>query len=188
VQSEDQNLCAPLLYLSRPMSKPRFRNTISTACLWIAILAMTISLGGNLFQMMVVDPLWSAAPPGSVQTYFSNVQHFEALRRFHQNPFFFFGLFCFLASVVFYWNHRNLRRWLLIGFVIEAAIIIGTIFYVYPINDVLMTHHAADISPTAAVELTHHWLVADRFRFLMKIAVVLSLLRALQLSGAEQRA
>jgi hypothetical protein len=69
----------------------------------------------------------------------------------------------------------------------KVAVSVGTGFYVYPINDVLMVHHAANISPAAAVELTRHWLFADRVRFLIKAVALLSLLRALQLSGMAQK-
>ena len=170
------------------MSTHPVRNVISSVCLWIAILAATINVGGNLFQMMVVDPVWSAAPPASVQVYFSDVRHFEALRNFHNNPFLFVGLLCHLASVALYWKTRALRRWLLVALFAKVAVVIGTGVYVYPINDVLMVHHAADITPTAAVELTRHWLFADRFRFLIKVVALLSLLRALQLSGTAKKA
>jgi len=162
------------------------RNNIGSVCIWIAILSAAIGVGGNLFQMMVVDPLWSAAPPASVQTYFSDAQHFEALRRFHQNPFFSIGLLCHVASIALYWKARALRWWLLIALFAKVAVSVGTALYVYPINDVLMVHHAANISPAAAIELTRHWLFADRVRFLIKVVALLSLLRALQLSGAQK--
>ena len=170
------------------MSPRSLRNSISSVCIWIAILSVTIGVGGNLFQMMVVDPLWSVAPPASVQAYFSDVRHFEALLRFHQNPFFFVGLLCHVASIGLYWKTRALRWWLLIALFAKVAVSVGTAFYVYPINDVLMVHHAANIDPAAAVELTRHWLFADRVRFLFKVVALLSLLRALQLSGVAQKA
>src|SRR6187200_1392246 len=87
------------LFLVRPMSARSLRNSISSVCLWIAILSAVIGVGGNLFQMMVVDPLWSAAPPASVQAYFSDARHFEALRRFHNNPFLSVVLLCHLSSL-----------------------------------------------------------------------------------------
>ena len=170
------------------MSARSLRNNIGSVCIWIAILATTISVGGNLFQMMVVDPLWSVAPPASVQAYFSDARHFEALRRFHQNPFFFVGLLCLVASIALYWKTRALRWWLLIALFAKVAVSVGTTLYVYPINDVLMVHHAANINPASAVELTRHWLFADRVRFLIKVVGLLSLLRALQLSGMAQKA
>jgi hypothetical protein len=169
------------------MRAPRIRNSIGNICLWIAILAIAISVGGNVFQMMVVDPFWSAAPPESIQAYFADIRHFEALGHFHQNPFFLFGLLCLLASVVLYWNNRAVRRWLLTALIVEALIIVGTIMYVYPINDVLLAHRASGISSATAVTLTHRWLFADRFRFALKVLVFLLLLRALQVSVAEQK-
>src|SRR5438046_9954238 len=112
------------------MSARPLRNSIGSACIWIAILATTMSVGGNLFQMMVVDPLWSVAPPASGQTYFSDARHFEALRRFHNNPFGFVGLLCLVASIAFSWKTRALRWWLLIALFANVAISVCTILYV----------------------------------------------------------
>ena len=164
------------------------RFTIGNACIWIIAIAIAINVGGNVFQMIVVDPVWSASPPSSLQTYFGDHSHYEALRRFHQNPFFMFALLCLLVAVILHWRAPSLRRWLLAALVIELVIIVGTIVYVYPIIDVLMVHTARDISASTAAALTRDWLIADRLRLVLKFAVLLSLFRALQLSGAVRDA
>jgi len=61
------------------------RRRVAKICLWLAILAMAISVGGNVFQMVVIDPVWSASPPESVHAFFSGTPFYEAIRRFHQN-------------------------------------------------------------------------------------------------------
>ncbi len=164
------------------------RARTGTACIWVVALAVAISVGGNVFQMIVIDPIWSASPPTSLQSYFGDRAHYEALRRFHLNPFFMFALVCLIAAVILQWRAQSLRRWLLTALGIQLVIIVGTVLYVYPINDVLMLHVARDVSGSTASTLTHHWLIADRLRLVLKFAVLLSLFRALQLSGAVTHA
>ena len=171
-----------------PKARRPLRTIVGNACIWIVALALAISVGGNVFQMVVVDPAWSASPPASLQNYFGDLSRYEALRRFHVNPVFMFAQVCLVAAVILHWREGSLRRWLLAALVMQLVIIIGTIFYVYPINDVLMVHAAQEVSAASAAELTRHWLVADRLRLVLKFAVLVSVFRALQLSGAPSRA
>jgi hypothetical protein len=169
------------------MNPQPVRKSIAEICLWVAILAMAISVGGNLFQMSVIDPIWSASPPASVQAYFSDSRHMDALRSFHQNPFFFFGLFCLIGALILQWRNPTLRRWLLMAAVGELLIIAGTVLYVYPINDVLFVHAGSGLDSATAEALTRHWLLADRIRFVLKVAVFLCLLRTLSLTGRVEQ-
>lgn len=167
----------------RPPQRP-LRRILGQACIWIIALTLAVGFGGNVFQMVVVDPVWSASPPASVESYFGDPKGYEALRRFHLNPFFTFAQLCLVAAVILNWQDRLLRRWLLTALITQILIIIGTIVYVYPINDPLMVHAGRNVSASTAAELTRHWLLADRVRLIFKLVVLASVLRALQCSGA----
>ena len=39
------------------MSFQSVRTSIAAVCLWIAILQAAVTLGGNVFQMVVIDPV-----------------------------------------------------------------------------------------------------------------------------------
>ena len=65
----------------------------------------------------------------------------------------------------------------------ELLVIVGTALYVYPINDALFVHAGSGLDSVTAEALTRHWLLADRIRFVLKVAVFLSLLRTLSLTG-----
>ena len=46
------------------------RERIVRFFLWWAVLGFSIWVGGTLFKMLVIVPLWSASPPESVHAFF----------------------------------------------------------------------------------------------------------------------
>ncbi len=169
------------------MSFQSARTIIAAVCLWIAILQAAVSLGGNVFQMVVIDPVWSASPPESTRAFFIGTPYYEALKRFHLSPLLFVGLLCLLGSLALYWNVPVKRNWILLAVGIQLLILIGTVFYVYPINDVLILRGGVGLDPAAAQVLARRWLMADRIRLVFKLAVFLCLLRALSLPAGFLR-
>lgn len=161
------------------MSVRSVRRSVSNTCLWLAVLTMAISVGGNVFQMVVIDPIWSASPPESVRAFFVGTPFLAALRRFHLNPIFLVGEVCLLGTLVLNWKVPTLRKWILLAVGINVLLVLGTILYVYPINDVLIVHAGGGLDATALKAMTHRWLMADRIRFIFKLAAFLCLLRAL---------
>lgn len=140
--------------------------------------------------MVVIDPIWSAAPPESVHAFFVGTPFAQALARFHLNPLLLVGEICLFGALISYWNAPSLRKWILITVGIHIIVIVGTIFYVYPINAVLI-QGGGTLDATAIQKLTQHWLLADRIRLVFKLAALLCLLRALSLPirrGSEVRA
>lgn len=113
---------------------------------------MAISVGSNVFQMVVIDPIWSASPPESVGAFFSATPFLEAIRGFHQNPFFLVGAVCLLGALILNWKVPTLRKWILLAVGIELLVVLGTIVYVYPINDVLFVHAGGGLDSTAIKE------------------------------------
>ena len=113
---------------------------------------MAISVGSNVFQMVVIDPIWSASPPESVGAFFSGTPFLEAIRGFHQNPFFLVGAVCLLGALILNWKVPTLRKWILLAVGIELLVVLGTIVYVYPINDVLFVHAGGGLDSTAIKE------------------------------------
>jgi uncharacterized membrane protein len=153
-------------------------------CLWIAVVTVAVSVGGNVFQMTVVDPLWNASPPESVQTFSSQTALLSGVKKFHQNPLYLFGLACLLASPFLAWNRPAMRNWLLLGVMMYACIIVVTLLYFYPMNrtlGLLGAHPSTDARTLVA--MTHRWIFADRIRQLVRLVAFLCVLRAMTLSG-----
>lgn len=153
-------------------------------CLWIAAITVAISLGGNVFQRAVVDPVWSGSPPDSVRAFAAGPLP-SAVGRFHLNPLYGVGLLCLLACPVLAWSHPALRTWLLVAIISQIVIVVATVLYFYPINDKLL-NHASGLDAATITTLTHRWLLADRFRLALRFITFLSLMRAMMLAGAMQ--
>jgi hypothetical protein len=149
--------------------------------LWIAVTAIAISIGGNLFQMVVIDPIWSAKSD-SARSLSPGTQILNRVGKFHNNPFGLIGLLCLLASPLLAWNIPLLRKWLLLAVAIQMIIVLGTVLYFWPINKVLL-EHATGLNPGTVTTLKHRWLVADRIRLALRFASFFCLLRALTLSA-----
>jgi uncharacterized membrane protein len=165
--------------LQQPM-----RSLATNVCLWVAVIAVAVGIGGNVFQMVVIDPVWSAAPPESLRSFFSGTRFLAAMARFHaKNPFAFIGLFCLLASPFLGWNVPRLRIWLLTAVGIYVGIVLLTILYIYPINDALFYKAGAGLDTNVVIAMSRRWLLADRIRLVFKFAALLCLLRALSLSA-----
>jgi hypothetical protein len=157
------------------------RFTATAVCLWIAVITVATSVGGNVFQSVVVDPIWSGAPPDSVRA-FARSSLPTAIARFHLNPLFAIGLLCLLASPALAWNLPALRTWLLVAVAVQAVIVAGTLLYFHPINDVLLSS-TDGVDGATITALTRRWLVADRLRIALRFVALLSLLRAMTLFG-----
>ena len=157
----------------------------TNVCLWIAVVTLAISVGGNLFQRTVIDPVWSGSPPESVQAFSSETSLLSGMKKFHQNPIYLFGLVCLVASPFLAWNRPAMRNWLLTAAVIYVGIVLVTVLYFYPMNGVLGllgAHSSTDAATLIAT--THRWVFADRIRFIFRVASFLCALRAMSLSGA----
>jgi uncharacterized membrane protein len=161
------------------------RRIAMNVCLWIAVVTVAISVGGNLFQSTVVDPVWSASPPESVEAFVSQTSLVSGVKRFHQSPIYLFGLLCLVASPVLAWNRPAMRKWLLIAAVIYIGIIVVTVLYFYPMNGelgFLGTHPSTNAA--TLIRTTHQWILADRIRQAFRVAAFLCVLKAMVLSGA----
>src|SRR6266704_3556843 len=81
-----------------------------------------------VFQMVVIDPIWTASPPESVRAFFLGTPFAQALARFHLNPLLLVGEICLLGALILYWNVPSLRKWILLVVGIQVIVIAGTVF------------------------------------------------------------
>jgi len=161
------------------------RAVATTFCMWVAAITLAVSVGGNLFQAVVVDPVWSGSPPESLRT-FAKTPYFGRLKTFHTNPLFLVGLAFLLATPAFAWNQPTLRSWLLIAAGLYLVVILSTLLYFYPLNDALLVRGGEGLDTATVVAMTRRWVVADRIRYIFRLASFLCLLRAMTVSGAAK--
>jgi len=58
------------------------RDLVVTVLLWYNVLSLGIWMGGTLFQMLVVVPIWSDSPPESVHAFFTGTSYFTTIHNF----------------------------------------------------------------------------------------------------------
>jgi hypothetical protein len=149
--------------------------------LWYAVLAWGTWLGGTLYQMLVVVPLWSASPPESVRAFFTGTDYNRTIFHFFGPPFMAVRTLPLLLGLPLAWHRPAHRLPLGIAATGVALATIFTIVYVYPINDVLFAQAGGSGSPEQITAMVRQWIWADRLRFGVGVVVFICLLQAFRL-------
>lgn len=149
--------------------------------LWLSVINLSIWIGGTLFHMIVVLPIWSQPLPGSVKDFFGGTRAYEYLLDFYGPKWMVIRILPVIISLLLGWNSKQHRYFLLITVLTLAFGIILTIFFVYPINDVIMAKAGEGSSPEEIKRMVHDWILADRVRFAMVFVGYFFLLWAFRL-------
>jgi uncharacterized membrane protein len=157
------------------------RTRLYNISLWIAVIGMASWFGGTLYQMAVVVPMWSSALPDSVRDFFLGTRYNETIWNFFGPPFMAARVLPLLAAAALGWHLRSHRPWLLTAAAITVAMILFTLFYIYPINEVLFMQAGGGQSAEQIEKMVRKWIFADRARFVFGTIGFLALLRALSL-------
>jgi len=157
------------------------RHALTEGLLWYNVLSLAIWFGGTIYQMLVIVPLWSAAPPQSVKSFFTTSGYPQTINNF-------FGrrtqalraipLFLLPAAG---WAHPGLRPWLVIPALTMGLALILTLAYIYPINDVLIFKAGGDLDAASIERLSRKWIAADRLRLVIVTIGLIALLYAFHL-------
>jgi hypothetical protein len=107
--------------------------------LWWAVLGMSLWVGGTVFNMLVIVPLWSASPPESVRAFFRGTDFNRTVWNFFGPPWMVVRSAPLLTALVLAWRRPAHRTWLAAAFTCTLFGVVYTLVYVYPINAVLMT-------------------------------------------------
>jgi len=149
--------------------------------LYITILLVGISVGGNVYELLVLDPLWSASPPESVRTFFQGTPFAKAMQKFWLSKLAKYSLFFLIATVALGWAIPGRRLWLALALCSTAGTYALTLLYIFRRKIALFAKAGRDLSSDAIVRMTRQFLLADRVRLVFKIGTVVFLLRALSI-------
>lgn len=140
-----------------------------------------IWLGGTVFMMLVLNPLWAAAPPASVRAYWVDGRLFETIFNYFGPPWQVARLLPLIGACIACWPSPRHRRWLGMAVVAWSVGVAMTVTYIYPMNETLFTAAIDDVPDGAARAMTHTWLLADRARFAIMTVGILSVFQAFRL-------
>jgi hypothetical protein len=162
------------------------RELLVKILLWYNVLSLGIWVGGTLFQMLVVVPIWSESPPETVTAFWKGTAYARTILHFFGPVTMALRVLPLLALLVAGWSVATVRPWVLACVATVAVGLVMTLAVIYPINDVLFfggDHLAAD----EVRELATRWIWLDRARFAIMSGGYLCLLRAFSLAGASGR-
>jgi hypothetical protein len=154
------------------------REALLKALLWYNVLSLSIWVGGTLYQMLVIVPIWSAAPPESLRAFLQGTTFLATIPRFFGPVTQLLRALPLAALVGVAWKYSAIRpsiaacaATMLVGLVMTRA-------FIYPMNDVLFWGAREGVSPDALRALVTRWIWWDRVRFAIMTGGYLCLLHA----------
>jgi hypothetical protein len=164
------------------------RNWVLVISLWLSVLALSTWVGGTLYQMLVIVPMWSASPPESVRAFFQGTDYNRTIFHFFGPPFMLARNIPIGVALVAGWHLPRHRRLLLVT--VTCFTVFGVIFtfgFIYPINSVLFQQAGGNLSANEIRGLAQDWILRDRSRFVVGLIGFLALLRAFSLPMPSAR-
>jgi hypothetical protein len=158
------------------------KNKLFNLTMWWSVIGYAVWVGGTVFMFSVINPQWSQDPPDSVRQFFLHTQFNRFIGHFFGPPFMAFRSFVpQLLALILGWHMKSHRPWILAVLGCTVLIIALTLFYIYPINNVLMLHGGSNQDALTIQRLTMQWLLADRIRFAIGLMGFILLLKAFRL-------
>jgi hypothetical protein len=141
------------------------RQKLFVIFLWLSVINLSIWIGGTLFHMIVVLPLWSQPLPDSVHNFFEGTRAYEYLLDFYGPQWMFIRILPIVIAILFGWNNQRHRNFLLITLLTIVLGVILSILVVFPINEAIMAKAGEGSSHEEINKMVETWILADRFRF-----------------------
>jgi uncharacterized membrane protein len=154
------------------------REKLFTFFIWWAVIGFSIWVGGTIFSMTVIVPMWSESPPTSVKHFFGDTTFNKYIFNFFGPPWMAIRNLPALIALLLGWYSKPHRKYLLITVITIILGLVYTFSYIYPINDILMTKAGGDRSAEEIQRMADKWVFADRLRFAIMLVGYFFLLKA----------
>ncbi len=154
------------------------RELVAQFLLYLIIALVGISVGGNVYEMLVLDPLWSASPPDSVRQFFKGTPFARAMQKFWLSKLAKYSLFVLLGAVLAAWCEPARRVWLVSALGATALQYALTISYIFPRKKMLF-RSSDDVPAEVICRATRQFIIANRVRLIFKLVEFFCLVRAL---------
>lgn len=150
---------------------------VARMLLWIAVAAWGFWLGGLIYEMVVMMPLWSANLPQSVIEWNSRPDFIINPTRFYLPVVITLILSSSLATVL-NWKSGKHRIWLILSTVCVITAFVFTIVYFFPKNDVLFRNQSSGLSGEEITAIANAWIRANWIRVGIMIVGFFAALKA----------
>jgi len=160
--------------------------SIAQIFLWLFVIALGITIGGGLYETLVLMPLWDTAPPDSVTAYY---QHNIANPQIAPNQggrFWAFitpltGLLAIAALLSGFRTRSEHRKWRITATVLTLIVFVFTIVWFVPNIIKLTGEGVTTLSRDEVTNLTNWWVRLNWVRAVLYLAAFLAALRALSI-------
>lgn len=150
--------------------------------LWLWVLAVTILIGGGIFEHIVLTPLWAGSPPESVTAWPHGVVQAK-----------FFGVVspaCFLLSLALIiasrWMPRLQRKWALLAGLSMLILGVATVSFFVPILQKTQGSQGAGLSGEEITRLVNQFQTWNWARWMVAVSGLALGWRALSLSASGE--
>jgi lysylphosphatidylglycerol synthetase-like protein (DUF2156 family) len=153
--------------------------------LWVFVILAALVLGGGLYELRVVIPLWAHAPPESVWTF---AQLRNSQPAFTPNAGIRFWIFLTpvhllisIATFVACLKTRGAhRRWVMISTAAFIVLHLAALFYFVPALDKIFSSQNSGMAPAEVVSRVHTWVYGTWIRFVISLAGFVCGLKAMK--------
>lgn len=160
----------------------RTRHRVLVVSLWLSVLALSTWVGGTLYQMLVIVPLWAESPPESVRAFFRGTDYNRTIFNFFGPPFILARNIPLVVALIAGWHLPRHRRAMLVAVTCFLGFgVLLTVAFVYPINAVLFEQVGGAAEPEEIRQMVHRWVLLDRVRFAAGTIAFLAVLHAFRL-------
>ncbi len=144
------------------------RNKLASALLIASIFVWGIWCGGQVFNELMVVPIWSASPPESLKAYAELPRKGGAPIFPLFNPL--FVVLAIAAAVAAWKSARRARKWLALSAVTSIVLFISLVFYLAPLVGRMFSHSiAGDLSAAEIVAGVEQWKLGNRIRLIVEL-------------------
>ena len=160
-------------------------NSAARILLWITVIAWGFWLGGLIYEMVVITPLWSANLPNSVIEWNTRPDFVINPTRFYL-PIVLALILSSLLATILNWKSDSRRIWLILSTVCVITTFAFTLVYFFPKNEVLFRSQFTGLSGEEITMIANAWTRANWIRVGIMIVGFFAALRAFNLPKTDQ--
>ncbi len=162
------------------------RKHIASVLLTASVFAWGIWCGGQIFNELMVIPIWSASPPESMKAY-SELPNIGGSLFFPVVGTLFF-LFALSSAIASWKSARRAKKWLALSAGTAIVLFGSLIFYLAPLVGSMFKHSIAGDLPAAEIVAgVGQWKFGNRIRLVVECTGFVFSIIALRVWSAESQ-
>jgi hypothetical protein len=155
------------------------RGVVLLVSLWLAVILTTIWIGGTVYQMVVIVPLWTSSLPESLSSFMHGTNFGRTVLNFFGLNFGPARLVAIVVAFAAGWRSPRHRTALGIALGSYLFVVAFTVIYIAPLLPTILAGGASTVEETRSI--LDRFILADRVRFVVGCGTFAALLWAFRL-------